>query len=113
MLIGCFAGDLLAVAMLSTLPSAAPFLVVTAAFGFIWLFSNPFLVPLAIEADPSRRAALLVGGAQLIGGSIAPLLASFLVTDADARGALAFSATALTIAAAIVVGLHLTRNRAA
>lgn len=112
-MIGCVAGDLIALAFIASMPAALPFLIVSAVFGFIWLFSNPFLVPMTIEADPTRRAALLIGGAQLIGGSIAPLAASFFVTDTDARGALGFSGVSLTIAAAIVIALHLTRSRAA
>ena len=51
------------------------------ALGFVWLFATPFLVPMTIEADPTRRAALLIGGAQLVGGSLGPLFASFFVTD--------------------------------
>lgn len=88
-----------------------PFIVLTGGLGFAWLFAIPFLVPMTIEADPTRRAALLIGGAQLIGGSLGPLFASFFVTDADARGALIFAAVCVIGAGAIVLGLHATRPR--
>jgi hypothetical protein len=108
----CFAADIAIFAVIASLPGAPVFLAISAVFGFSWLFGIPFLVPMTIEADPTRRAALLIGGAQLIGGSLAPFFASLLVTDTDARGALLFSTGSLTIAAAIVIALHLTRNRA-
>jgi hypothetical protein len=107
----CALGGIAVFAGFATLPTAAAFLALAAVLGFVWLFSNPFLVPLTIEADPSRRAALLIGGAQLIGGSLGPLLASLFVTDADARGALGFGAGSFAVAASVVVFLHLTRPR--
>jgi hypothetical protein len=110
-LLVCGLGGIAIFAGFATLPAAAPFLALAAVLGFVWLFSNPFLVPLTIEADPSRRAALLIGGAQLIGGSLGPLLASLFVTDADARGALGFGAASFAVAASVIVFLHLTRPR--
>jgi hypothetical protein len=38
------------------------------------------------------------------------LFVSFFVTDADARGALAFAATCLTASMVIVIALHATRR---
>ncbi|MFT3727424.1 MAG: MFS transporter [Terricaulis sp.] len=108
-LLACFAADIAIFATIASLPSAPVFLAISAVFGFTWLFGIPFLVPLTIEADPTRRAALLIGGAQLIGGSLAPAVASLLVTDTDARGALLFSTVSLMLGSAIVVALHLTR----
>jgi hypothetical protein len=67
---------------------------------------------MAVEADPSRRAAVLLGGAQLLGGSLGPLLASTVVSDTDARGALAFGAACLIAGAALGAGLHLRPARA-
>jgi hypothetical protein len=58
---------LLAFAML---PSDSLYLLTSGVFGFLWLFSLPFMVPMVIAADPTRRAAVLVGGAQLAGGSL-------------------------------------------
>ncbi len=95
------------------LPGPTIFLAISGAFGFLWLFALPFLVPMVIEADPARRAAVLIGGAQVLGGSFGPLLASMLVTDQDARGAVAFGGGCLAVSILIAVGLHQTRRRIA
>ncbi|HKS58903.1 MAG TPA: hypothetical protein VJS12_26665 [Steroidobacteraceae bacterium] len=95
----------------AALPSAFLYLVTSSVFGFLWMFSLPFFVPMVIAADPTRRAAVLVGGAELAGGSLGPLFASFVVTDADVRGSLGFGAFALAMTVAIAVALH-RRERA-
>ncbi|HET6971796.1 MAG TPA: MFS transporter, partial [Phenylobacterium sp.] len=79
-LLGCTAIDLAILALFATLPSAPVFLAASGLFGFVWLFMTPFMTPMTIEADPSRRAAVLLGGAQLLGGSLGPLMASLVVT---------------------------------
>jgi hypothetical protein len=106
-LLACAIVDFAILALFASLPGPVMFLVASGVFGFIWLFVLPFLVPMVIEADPTRRAAMLLAGAQLLGGSLGPLLASLVVTDADARGAIAFGAGGLVIAMAIVTALHL------
>lgn len=95
----------------AALPSAFLYLLTSSVFGFLWMFSLPFFVPMVIAADPTRRAAVLVGGAELAGGSLGPLFASFVVTDADVRGSLGFGAFALAMTVAIAVALH-RRERA-
>jgi hypothetical protein len=95
----------------ATLPDASLYLVTSSVFGFLWMFSLPFFVPMVIAADPTRRAALLIGGAELAGGSLGPLFASFVVTDADVRGSLGFGAFALALTVAIALALH-RRERA-
>jgi hypothetical protein len=97
--LGCLLG-------FAALPAEAWFLLAAAVFGFLWLFTLPFLVPMVIDADPSRRAAVLVGGAQLLGGSLGPLLVSLCVTDTEARGALLFGAVALATAGATATALR-------
>jgi MFS transporter, DHA1 family, inner membrane transport protein len=59
------------------------FILGAAIFGFLWLFAMPFQIPLVMAADPSRRAALMIGGAQLIGSSLGPLGAGLLVSGND------------------------------
>lgn len=98
-------------AVLWQLPGAAIFLILQAIFGFLWLFTLPFIVPMAIEADPSRRAAVLIGGAQLIGGGLGPSMAAQLVSESDARGVLVFGAVCLAGALAIASILHVSRRR--
>jgi hypothetical protein len=106
-LIGCAILDFGLLFLFANLPKPELYLAATGLFGFLWLFVLPFLAPMAIEADPSRRSAVLLGGAQLLGGSLGPLMASALVTDTDARGALGFGAAALAVSVAIAIGLHL------
>lgn len=110
-LLVCTLLDLALLAAFASLPAPVMFLAASAAFGFIWLFLMPFLVPMTIEADPSRRAAVLLGGAQLLGGSLGPLMASLVVSDTDARGALAFGVICLVAGFALVAGLHLRPAR--
>jgi MFS family permease len=100
-----------ALLVMASLPSAAMFLAVSGLFGFVWLFASPFLTPLAIEADPSRRAALLGPGASLLGCGAGPLLASFVVTGADVRPAVWLGVILAVLTLVIIAGLHLTRPR--
>ena len=90
----------------AALPSESLYLLTSGVFGFLWLFSLPFMVPMVIAADPTRRAAVLVGGAELTGGSLGPLFASFVVSDVDVRGSLGFGAVALAVTVAIAFALH-------
>lgn len=94
-----------------SLPSAAVFLAASAVFGFVWLFASPFLTPLAIEADPSRRAALLGPGASLLGCGAGPLLASFVVSGVDVRPAVWLGMALAVVSLVIIAGLHLTKPR--
>jgi MFS family permease len=97
--------------VMASLPSAPVFLAASGVFGFVWLFASPFLTPLAIEADPSRRAALLGPGASLLGCGAGPLLASFAVHGADVRPAVWLGVGLAVITLVIVAGLHLTKPR--
>lgn len=97
----------------AALPGPEMFIVLSGAFGFLWLFVLPFLVPMVIEADPTRRAAVLIGGAQVLGASFGPFFASMLVTETDARGALAFGAACLVVSIVLAFGLHRIRPRTA
>ncbi|CAN5291531.1 MFS transporter [soil metagenome] len=97
---------------LSLLPGAMPFLLLQAVFGFVWLFILPYFVPLAIEADPTRRTALLGNAANLIGSAAGPLAASMLVGDSDARAALHLCAGFAFAGLVLIIGLHLTGRRA-
>lgn len=112
-LVGSMAAMVALIGVYAVLPSAPVFLAVSAAFGFLWIFSAPYLTPMAIEADPSRRAAMLGPGATLLGCSAGPFLASMVVSDHDVRGALALGAAIALIGILIVAGLHFTRPRGA
>ena len=97
----------LLVAMVAGPPSL--FIAASAAFGFLWLFALPFQVPLVIAADPGRRAALLIGGAQLVGSSLGPLLASGLVDDGNVAPVAWFGAACLGVGVAALLGAGSTR----
>jgi predicted MFS family arabinose efflux permease len=88
------------------------FIAANASIGLAGLFLAPFLVPMTIEADPSRRAAVQSGAAQLLGGAAGPLLASRLVSDQDVHGSLWLGAGLALAGLAIVGWLHLTHERA-
>lgn len=104
--LGVFA---VALGMLATMPGAPVFIAVAAIYGFFWGFFMPFQLPLVIEADPTRRAALLVPGIQAVGAASGPLLCSFFVTDHEARGALVVPGLCLAAAFALATVLHLRR----
>jgi len=76
--------------------------------GVVGLFLAPFLVPMTIDADPSRRAAVLSGAAQLLGGALGPLLASRVVSDRDVHGVLWLGGALLLAGLAGVAGLRFT-----
>ncbi|ASG22190.1 MFS transporter [Nitrospirillum viridazoti CBAmc] len=73
--------------ILAYAPSPGAFLAGAAIFGFVWLFALPYQLLLLVKVDDSRRAALQLPAAQLLGSAGGPLLASFLVGDVDARPA--------------------------
>lgn len=87
------------------------FIAVTALAGFVYLFATPFLVPMTIEADPSRRAAVMSGGAQVLGGALGPLSASFVVSDANVHGALYLGAAFLIVGLLMMAGMHVIALR--
>ena len=95
--------------------SAAPawlFVAATAFGGLVNLFLTPFLVPMTIEADPSRRAAVQSGAAQLLGAALGPLLASRVVSAQNIHGALYLGTALLLTGLAMIAGLHFTAKRA-
>lgn len=79
--------------------------------GAVSLFIAPFLVPMTIEADPSRKAAAQSAGAQLFATAIGPLFASWFVSDSDVHGALWLGAALLLAGMAMIAGLHVLALR--
>jgi len=78
------------------------------ASGVVSLLIAPFIAPMTIEADPSRRAALQTGAAQLLGGALGPLLSSLVVGDQDVRGVLWLGGALVVAGLAIITGLRIT-----
>jgi hypothetical protein len=85
------------------------FIAANGVWGLTSLFLAPFFVPFTIDADPSRRAALQSGAAQLLGGAVGPLIASLVVSDAEVRGSLWLGGAILLAGLAGVAGLRFTR----
>jgi MFS family permease len=110
-LIACAAVDLAMVWLLGTHPSALLFYIDAAIFGFIWLFILPFQVPMLIEADPSRRAAVLNSGIGLLGGSIGPSVVAEIISPENTSGALWLAAGCLVLCLVIATVLRLVISR--
>jgi hypothetical protein len=93
------------------MPKAPLFVATATVFGFVWLFFMPFQYPLVIDADPTRRAAVLLPGAQLLGGAAGPFLCSLAVTSTDVRGALVVAGLCVLATLSIAVVQHVRRQR--
>ena len=89
------------------------FTIAGAGFGFFWLFGMPYQVRGLVELDPSRASARLIASAQILGGSVGPLAASWLVRGGDLGGVLRFAATAALAALALAVTAKWMGRRAA
>jgi predicted MFS family arabinose efflux permease len=70
---------------------------------------TPFLVPMTIEADPTRRAALQIGAVQVLGAACGPLMASLLVSGARVTNVLWLGSAMALVSLAIVIGLRVRR----
>jgi len=88
------------------------FIAATTVQGFVGIFITPFLVPMTIDADPSRRAAVQSGAAQLLGGAFGPFVASTVVDDSHARGVLWLGAALALTGMAIIAWLRFTARPA-
>jgi MFS family permease len=76
--------------------------------GVVSLVLAPFIAPMTIAADPTRRAAVQTGAAQLLGGALGPLLSSLIIGDGPVRGVLWLGAALLLTGLAGIVALRLT-----
>jgi hypothetical protein len=92
-------------------PPAWGFIAANSAGGFVGILIAPFLVPMTIEADPSRRAAVLSGSTQVLASALGPFAASFVVADDDVHGAITLGVVALFVGLALIAGLHFTSAR--
>ncbi|HEY1425857.1 MAG TPA: MFS transporter [Caulobacteraceae bacterium] len=88
---------------------AVLFIAANALSGFVGLILGPFLVPMLIEADPSRRAAMQSGGAQLLGSAAGPgVIGAFVVSDGNVHGAVVVGVAMLLAGLAVIAWLHMT-----
>ncbi|HEY0649017.1 MFS transporter [Phenylobacterium sp.] len=107
----CLVVNAIVLLVLAQLPGLVPFAIAAGVFGFFWLLFLPFQLPFVIETDPTRRIAVIVPGAQLLGGSAGPLFCSFLVNDVETRGALVVCAICFGTAFLMSLGVHLQHLR--
>jgi len=91
-------------------PPGWAFIVANAVGGLIGLFMSPFLIPMTIEADPSRRAAVQSGGTQVLAGALGPFATSFVVGDNDVHGAIFLGSAGLAAGLAMIAVLHFTSH---
>jgi hypothetical protein len=91
-------------------PPGWAFIAANAAGGLMGLFMAPFLVPMTIEADPSRRAAVQSGGTQVLASAIGPFATSFVVGDTDVHGAIFLGSAGLLVGIALIAALHFTAS---
>lgn len=89
------------------------FIAANSTWGLVGLFLAPFYTPLTIDADPSRRTAMQNGAAQLVGGSMGPLLASRVVGQGDVHGVLWLGAGLMAAGLMGVAWLRFTHKAAA
>src|SRR6202000_81684 len=87
------------------------FIAMSGLAGLATFVAGPFLVPMTIEADPSRRAAMQSGAVQLLAGALGPLLASFTVSDKNVHGVLVMALALQVAGLAIATVLHRTGGR--
>lgn len=82
------------------------FVAITGLGGLAGMVAGPFLTPMTIEADPSRRAAVQSGAVQVLAGALGPFLSSLVVSDHDVRGVLVLGAGLLLVGLAVITALH-------
>ncbi|HWD29202.1 MAG TPA: hypothetical protein VG387_18655 [Rhizomicrobium sp.] len=92
-------------------PGASGFIAANAAQGFVSILVSAFLVPMLIEADPSRKAAVMGGATQVLAGALGPLATALIVSDNDVHGAILLGAGSLVFGLALIASLHFTATR--
>jgi MFS transporter, DHA1 family, inner membrane transport protein len=108
-LLGSIAASLLAIALLSIAKTPPIFIFGVAIFGFFWMFAMPFQMPWLIGIDTTRKAAMQMLTAQLLGLAAGPAMASLGVAQQGASSALLISALLYMTTAAIFGGTSLRR----
>ncbi|MEW6633742.1 MAG: MFS transporter [Pseudomonadota bacterium] len=98
-------------ALLASGPGLTLFWAVALVMGFILLFIVPYQIRLAITADETRNAALLVPAAQLFGLAIGPIAASLLIEGQNFRPVPLFAAGTAFASVALLGVFLVARGR--
>lgn len=104
-------GYLVVAATIAWTRNSAAFVAAVLLLGFLWNVGLSLTVPLLIAADPTRRAAMLTAGAQLLGGSAGPQITGLFATDTDVRLVLP-AAAALFVGAIACIAITIAPRRA-
>lgn len=108
---GCTIALLATWAVYAVASPAWLFVTVSGLAGVCGGLGGPFLVPMTIEADPTRRAAMQSGAVQLLAGALGPFLAALVVGDRNTHGVLVLAAALALFGLALVAALHRTAHR--
>ena len=98
-------------ALLTRPMTASAFIGGYAIVGFAALVFSSFLTPMIIDSDPSRRAAMQSGAAQVLGGALGPLLASLAVRGGNVHGVLFLGGGFVLVGLAGIAALRFTALR--
>lgn len=112
-LVGVAALQALALIGMGLAPTAMVFAGCVILFGFLWMFAIPLHAALMIELDPTRRAALQIGAAQLLGSSFGPLTAGLILGDKPVANVLFVSAGLLVLSTLMFAAVMTNRSRKA
>ena len=82
LVVACLA-VLVALALIAATSHDAPFFAGLMLHGFVWSIGLSYYVPLLIRADPTRRGAMLLPGAQMLGGSAGPIVTGWFATETN------------------------------
>lgn len=104
--------SVLSIVALAFAQAPVPFIAATTAFAFLWMVGPPFHMPYLIDIDPSRRSALHMTTAQLLGVAAGPAIASIAVSDDNVTGALVVAGVLYAIGGAIIAATALRRHPA-
>lgn len=96
-------GSIAALAFLLMIEGPVKFTTGAAVFAFLWMCTTPLLMPFLIEIDPTRRSAVHIGTAQLLGAASGPALASVAVSFGDASTALMMTTSLYLLGGAVML----------
>lgn len=95
--------------ILSLPPAPEIFFALVTGFGALWIFITPYLTPLSIQHDPTRRTAQLVPAAVVIGSGVGPLVAAAFATESDASQVLQLCAVFSTVSVVLILLLNIIK----
>jgi hypothetical protein len=103
-----FIGGCANLVVLGFLWGGAPALIFVAAiamFGFLWAFVLSFVTPFTMKTDPTGRAVMLIGTAELFGAAAGPALVSMSVSTFGVQAAPLVSGALFALGTSICVAL--------